>query len=61
MKVVTYMYDQGRNLGENLGSTSAMGGRICPPPPGWDRVKVAAKTWCVLVHMPTGPPDYRFD
>ena len=35
---VTYTI-QGRNHGENLGSTSAMVGRICPP--GWDRVKVS--------------------
>ena len=28
------------------------------PTPGWNRVKVAAKTWCGHVHMPTGAPDY---
>ena len=32
---------QGRNHKENLGSTSAMVGKIALPPPGWDRVRVS--------------------
>ena len=35
----TLSIHQGHNHGENLGSTFAMVGRICPP--GWDRVKVS--------------------
>ena len=31
---------QGRNRRENLDATTAMVGRICPPPPGGDRGKV---------------------
>ena len=37
------IYIQGRNRWKFLAATSAMVGRICPPPPppiGWDRVKV---------------------
>ena len=37
--------------------TSVYGGHNLPPSPGWNRVKVAAKTWCGHVHMPTGTPD----
>ena len=37
--LITLHIMQGRNHGENLGSTSAMVGRICPPL-GWDWVKV---------------------
>ena len=35
-----YYAEQGRNHGKNLGATSAMVGRICPPP-GCNRVKVS--------------------
>ena len=46
---------QGRNHGENLGSTSAMVGRICPPP-GWDRVKVSENLGATAV-APVAPVD----
>ena len=45
---------QGRNHGENLGSTSAMVGRICPP--GWDRVKVSENLGATAV-APVAPAD----
>ena len=48
---------QGRNHRENLGSTSAMVGRICPPPPpGWDRVKVSENLGATAV-APEAPAD----
>ena len=28
-------------VGEMFGATSVMVGKICPPPPGWNRVKVS--------------------
>ena len=57
---VIYMYyivcnTQGRNHGENLGSTSAMVGRICPPS-GWDRVKVSENLGATAV-APVAPAD----
>ena len=45
---------QGRNQRENLGSTSAMVGRICPP--GWDRVKVSENLGATAV-APVAPAD----
>ena len=45
---------QGCNHGENLGSTSAMVGRICPP--GWDRVKVSENLDATAV-APVAPAD----
>jgi hypothetical protein len=45
---------QGRNHGENLGSTSAMVGRICPP--GWDRVRVSENLGATSV-APVAPVD----
>ena len=45
---------QGRHTVQNLGGgDSNVVGIICPPP-GWNRVKVAAKTWCG--HLPTSRP-----
>ena len=49
---------QGRNHGENLGSTSAMVGRICPP--GWDRVKVSENLGETAV-APVAPADTSLD
>ena len=51
---MTHNY-QGRNHWENLGSTSAMVGRICPPP-GWDRVKVSENLGATAV-APVAPAD----
>ena len=38
-----------------------MVGIICSPPPGWDRVTVAAKTWWGPVPMPPDVPVYEKD
>ena len=46
---------QGRNHGENLVATSAMVGRICPPP-GGDRVKVSENLGATAV-APVAPVD----
>ena len=46
---------QGRNHGENLGSTSAMVGRIFPPP-GWDKVKASENLGATAV-TPVAPAD----
>ena len=35
------LFSMGRNHRQNLDATSAMVGRICPPPPVGDRVKVS--------------------
>ena len=45
---------QGRNRWKNLGATSAMVGRICPP--GWDRVKVSENLGATAV-APVAPAD----
>ena len=45
---------QGRNHEENLGSTSAMVGKICPH--GWGRVKVSANLGATAV-TPVAPAD----
>ena len=45
---------QGRNCGKNLGVTSAMVGRICPP--GGNRVKVSENLGATRV-APVGPVD----
>ena len=50
-----FYYSQGRNHGENLGSTSVMVGRICPPP-GWDRVKVSENLGATAI-APVAPAD----
>ena len=49
-----YISKQGRNHKENLGSTSAMVGRICPP--GWDRVRVSENLGATAV-APVAPAD----
>ena len=36
-----HYYLRGRNHGENLGATVPIVGRICPTPPGRNRVKAA--------------------
>ena len=46
---------QGRNHGKNLGATSAMVGRICPPP-GCNRVKVSQNLGATAV-APVAPVD----
>ena len=46
---------QGHNHGENLGSTSTMVGRICPPP-GGDRVRVSKNLGATSV-APVAPVD----
>ena len=46
---------QGRNRRENLDATSAMVGRICPPP-GGDRVKVSENLGATSV-APVAPVD----
>ena len=51
MSKLTY---QGRNHGENLGSTSAMVGRIYPP--GWDKVKVSENLGATSI-APVAPAD----
>ena len=50
------MESQGRNHRENLDATSAMAGRICPPPPGGDRVKVSENLGVTWV-APVAPVD----
>ena len=50
------MIDQGRNLKENFGATMPMVGRICPPPPGWNRVKESENLGATLV-APVAPLD----
>ena len=47
---------QGRNHEENLDATYAMVGRICPPPPGGDRVKVSQNLGATQV-APVAPVD----
>ena len=47
---------QGRNHGETLVATSAMVGRICPPPTGGDRVKVSENLGATEV-VPVTPVD----
>ena len=47
---------QGRNCRENLDATSAMVGRICPPPPGEDRVKISENLGATSV-APVAPVD----
>ena len=42
-----YYAEQGRNHGKNLGATSAMVGRICPP--GCNRVKVSQNVGATAV------------
>ena len=49
-------YLQGRNRRENLVATSAMVGRICPPGPGGDRVKVSENLGATSV-APVAPVD----
>ena len=51
---------QGRNHGENLGSTSAMQWWVESDPPGWDRVKVSENLGLsdtFLTLMETGDRD----
>ena len=45
---------QGRNHRENLGATTPMVGRICPP--GWNRVKVSENLGATAV-APVAPVD----
>ena len=47
--------EQGRNHGKKLGATSAMMGRICPPP-GCNRVKVSQNLGATSV-APVAPVD----
>ena len=53
----SYLIYQGRNRRENLDATSAMVGKICPPPsPGGDRVKVSENLGATSV-TPVTPVD----
>ena len=52
--IIVFM--QGRNHGKNLGATSAMVGRICPPGPGSNRVKVSQNLGATTV-APVAPVD----
>ena len=45
--VLKQLQKQGRNHGKNLGATSAMVGRICPP--GCNRVKVSQNLGATVV------------
>ena len=46
---------QGRNHSENVGATTPMVGRICPPP-GWNRVKISENVGATAVG-PVTPVD----
>ena len=55
-KCVVFLKMEGCNHGENLVATVPMVGRTCPPPHGWNRVKVSENLGATVV-APVAPVD----